>query len=281
MGLASLLQWQTLVFLLPFSISALLLLLASLRLGHHGGHHAGGHAMFGHAHDVGTAVGHHAAGPGVGSHTISHQETASPIAPTGIGHQHHGALMGIKHLHWPHLQAHPSSHHGPGQGRSQETAVLVSPLLLRVTGFGSASPLILFELFCLMWGLLGLWARYYLVPIENPSLSQMVLPLLVAFLGGLLGMRLGVALLVRLIPKEESLDVSRNHLLGLTGTIAFTATETQGRIQVYDAYGTLHDERCRVARAGEVIPKGRTALITDIAPDGCLLVEEAAAPLKE
>jgi hypothetical protein len=279
MGLASLLQWQTLIFLLPFSISALLLLLASLRLGHHGGHHTGGHAMSGHAHDVGTAVGHHASGPDVGSHAIGHQGTDTPMAPTSLGHPHHGALMGMKHLHWPHPQAHHSSHHG--QGRSQETAVLVSPLLLRVTGLGSASPLLLFELFCLMWGLFGLWARHYLVPIENPSLSQMVLPLLVALIGGLLGMRIGVALLVRLIPKEESLDVSRNHLLGLTGTIAFTATETQGRIQVYDVYGTLHDERCRVARAGEVIPKGRTALISDIAPDGCLLVEDAPAPLKE
>src|SRR5579875_3765722 len=107
------------------------------------------------------------------------------------------------------------------------------------------------------------------------------MPLSVAVLGGLLGVRLGVALRVRRIPKEESLDVSLNQLLGLTGAIAFTATETQGRIQVYDAYGTLHDERCRVARAGEVIPKGRTALISDIAPDGCLLVEEAPAPLKE
>lgn len=281
MGAASLLQWQTLIFLLPFSISALLLLLASLRLGHHGGHHASGHATLGHAHDVGTAMGHQAVGPDAGGHTVSHQGAATPMAPTGVEHPPHGALMGIRHLHWPHLQAHHAVPRGTDNGRSQETAVLVSPLLLRITGLSSASPLVLFELFCLMWGLFGLWARHYLVPVANPSLPQMVWPLLVALFGGFLGMRAGVALLVRLIPKEESLDVSRNHLLGLTGTIAFTTTETQGRIQVYDAYGTLHDERCRVARAGEVIPKGKTALITDIAPDGCLLVEEAAAPLKE
>lgn len=77
MGAASLLQWQTLIFLLPFSISALLLLLASLRLGHH----AGGHATLGHAHDVGTAIGHQAVGPDAGGHTVSHQAEKTAHTP--------------------------------------------------------------------------------------------------------------------------------------------------------------------------------------------------------
>src|ERR1019366_4010562 len=98
--------------------------------------------------------------------------------------------------------------------------------------------------------------------------------LAIAFCAGLIGARLGAELLGRIMPKEESLDVSRDGLFGLTGNVAFSVSSTSGRIHVYDRFGTLHDEMCRVVQDHAAIEKGRRAMVVDVDRQGLLLVEE-------
>jgi hypothetical protein len=43
---------------------------------------------------------------------------------------------------------------------------------------------------------------------------------------------------------------------------------------VYDSFGTLHDEMCRIAPGQLTIEKGRQAIVLDMDTQGRLLVEE-------
>ena len=79
-----------------------------------------------------------------------------------------------------------------------------------------------------------------------------------------------------MIPPEESLDVSREELYGLTGEVAFPVSETAGRIRIYDPHGSLHDETCRIATGHTPIAKGRFAMVLDRDTQGNLIVEEVS-----
>ncbi len=258
MNTETLLQWHYLIFLLPFGMAAFLLLLSSLHLGHHGGH--GGHHghAFGHGH-----AGH---------------------APAGAGHGH-GAPGGHAPSH-AHAGSHPHTHshgqaHGNQGGNGKAAAKggraglhSATGLLSQITGVGRAPLPMILESFCIGWGFSGFWANRWLLPMPNPTLVQMLPSLGIALAGGLAVARLAAEVIARLLPPEETLVVSRDGLFGLTGSITFPATETGGRIHIYDEYGTLHDEMCRVAPNHPPIEKGQNAIVMDMDAQGHLVVEE-------
>jgi hypothetical protein len=252
MDAAKLLQWQYLIYLLPGGISALLLLLSSLRLGHRGGH--GGHSGHG-AHSGGHAAAH-------GSQT---------------GGSHGGAHIRTAHAGGPKVQARLGkvevSRHGP----NRENVTVSTNLLVYIMGADRAPVAMLLEAFCLVWGLCGYWANEFTVHAAHPTLAQMLPSAGIALGGGVIGARVAAEILARVMPQDESQDVSRDGLFGLTGEIVFPVSATSGRIHIYDEHGTLHDEMCRLAYGEpvvEAIVKGRTALVVDIDPQGHLLVEE-------
>ena len=51
-------------------------------------------------------------------------------------------------------------------------------------------------------------------------------------------------------------------------------TATEGRVHIYDPYGTLHDESCRVKPGYDQIAKGAKVLVTDMDDTGRIIVEE-------
>jgi hypothetical protein len=252
-----LLQWHYLIFLLPLGTALFLLLLSSLRLGHHSGHGGHGHvAAHGHAAVHGHAVPHgaHAAGAHAG-----------PVHAHGAASDHahpHGAAA------CPGGNAHQTAN------GAKENILTPSGLLLGLLGFGRAPAPMVLEAFCIAWGLCGFWANEFLLRTPTPSLLQMLPSLGIALGGGIVGSRLAAELLSRVLPKEESFAVSQQDLFGLTGAVAFPVSEESGRIHIYDSFGTLHDEVCRVPTGHPPIEKGHRAIVVDMDTRGRLIVEE-------
>ncbi len=160
--------------------------------------------------------------------------------------------------------------HGP----NRENMTLSTHFVLQITGADRAPLAMILELFALVWGVCGYWANEVTLHTAHPTLHEMLPSLGIAMGGGIIGARIGAEIIARIMPQDESQDVSRESLFGLTGKIAFPATETAGRIQIYDEHGTLHDEMCRAAPGHETIARGRTALVVDMDAAGRLLVEE-------
>lgn len=281
MNIDVLLQWQYLIFLAPFGLSLVFLLLSTMHFGHSGGAHHG-HGIGGHGHGGGGAHGHsapsgHGATPG-GGHAHA---AASPGATHHLPHLsgHHAAAA---HVHVQQGQAASDSADGKGSGRApdQEGGAGIATgydTILAITGFDRAPVPILIETFFLIWGFCGYVGTRLLVHVQEPSLLRMAPVIAIAAIGGLFGARAAAEIVGRMMPPEETLAVSHNGLFGATGLIAFAVSETAGRIHIYDEFGTLHDENCRVAAGHLDIPRGRTAMVIDMNAQGVLIVEEVPA----
>lgn len=248
----TLLSWYYIVFWLPMLASALLILLSSLRLGHHHG------------------VRH--SGPG---HAGGHMRVA---AHSGAGHGQHGA-GGIRH----HTVA-AARHAGAGRAAKNNEAAQITAShhygqdnsFLGMLGAGKAPLPIVLQSFFLFWGFFGFWADRLFIQGPDAAAYRALPSLGIALVAGVLGARGTAELVARILPTDETAVMSREGLFGLTGEITFPVTETAGRIFVYDEYGTLHDESCRVASGHPAIEKGHKAIVLDCDQKGHLIVKEIA-----
>ena len=142
---------------------------------------------------------------------------------------------------------------------------------------GGAPVLMVLELFLIAWGFLGLVTNEYLIEHGHTgAFGVIALSVPIALFGGLVIARLGAALMNRVLPREETSVTSHDNLFVLTGEITYEVTTSGGRIHVYDAYGTLHDEACRALEGRAPIKKGAVAMVEDIDAKGNLIVREVA-----
>ena len=249
MNAKELLQWHYLIFLLPFGIAAVLLLLSALRFGHKGGAH-GSHGSHGHAGGHGGGLHRHG--------SAAHGPKSSAAAKSHTGQKSANAQKAKN------IQEKPAPH-----------VSITNHFVWNFTGLNRAPLMMVAEAFFLTWGLCGYWANHLLLHSAEPPTPGKLLPsLLIALVGGLVGARVGAEIIGRMMPEDESLSVSREGLYGLTGKVAYPVSETGGRIHIYDEHGTLHDETCRVAAGHAPIGKGRRVLILDRDAQGQLIVEE-------
>lgn len=252
-----LLQWHYLIFVLPMGVAALLLLLSSLRLGHHGGH--GGHGA------------HHAHGPVAHGHAPGHAAPHAGAQARGThSHavaRHAGGAKGVQRSGQKTGDAQKSNDNRPN-------ITVTNHFVMNLTGANRAPMAMILEAFLLIWGASGLLVHQMMMQAESPSPRQIALLLGIALGVGLVGARVAAYVIGRVMPQDETLIVSRNELIGLTGTIVFPAGPDSGRIHVYDGFGTLHDETCRVTPGHTPIEKGRKAMVLDMDAKGRLLVEE-------
>jgi membrane protein implicated in regulation of membrane protease activity len=263
------LQWQYLIFVLPCGLAALLLLLSSLHLGHHAGH--GGGRMHAPAHSGHLPAAPHAAhGPGA-----THPQPQAGHGQGGGGHASR-ASGARSHSQTARHAAKP----GERQESDRPNVSVTTNFVLHLTGADRAPLIMILEVFCLVWGMGGYLANRALLHAANPTPRDILPSLAVALCAGLIGARFGAEILARVMPKEESLDISREGLFGLTGNVAFAVTDTAGRIHIYDRYGTLHDEMCRVQQGHPGIAKGHRAMVVDMDTQGMLIVEEIPASVK-
>ena len=164
MDATKLLQWQYLIYLLPGGISALMLLLSSLRMGHRGGHGGGGHGTHG---GHGTAGGHglrmHSGPSGGGSSSAGRAgahggHTGQEAHVYAGGAPQHGA-SGRVHAGVPKVQARVGKVEVARHGVNRENMTVSTNLLLQITGADRAPVAMLLEAFCLVWGVCGYWAQ--------------------------------------------------------------------------------------------------------------------------
>ena len=247
MNASILFHWHYVIFLLPFGLAGLLLLLSSLRLGHHHGGHG---RIFAHSGHSGHAV--------------------SP------GHANAQAVHG--HSHTAGAARHGTSadgHHKANGQNSSEAAATPANVFLALMGVDRAPLPMVVESFCICWGVIGCLSNQWLLPhTPDPTLAQVLPSMGIALAGGLIGARGAAELIARLMPQDESQVVSRNSLFGLVGNVAFPVSESGGRIHIYDDFGTLHDETCRIASTHLPIAKGNRAMVMDRDAHGNLIVEE-------
>lgn len=255
MNAKELLQWHYLIFLLPAGIAAVLLLLSTMRFGHKGGSHsAHGHAG-GHSHGAGHSGG-------------LHRQTGAAHGPRG------SAATKAPSGHKAESTQSNAQKSRDAQEKAAPQVSITTNFIWNLTGLKRAPLTMVVEAFLLAWGLCGYWANHLLLHSVAPAPEKMLPSLLVALAGGLIGARIAAEVIGRMIPEDESLSVSRNGLFGLTGKVAYPVSETGGRIHIYDEFGTLHDETCRVVAGHPPIVKGRRVLVMDRDSRGQLIVEE-------
>ncbi len=233
--LASLLQWQTIIFLVPFGVASLLLALTAMRPRHGSGH-------------IAHAASHHAAGGG------AHRAAAGAAHHTSHGHH-----------------AGTSTRTQGARGKTDNAPT--PPSLAHILGFDEVPAIVLVESFFVAWGVGGLLANQSQPGSQGGVPHSIVLSITCAAAAGTVGTLVAGQMLSRLLPRDENLAVEKNNLFGATGEVAYTVTKTGGRILVYDQYGTLHDEMCTLAEGHQPIQKGQRARISDIDSNGKFVVE--------
>ncbi len=270
-------QWYYLIYLLPLGLSALLVLVSALGGGHRGGRV--GHGMgatHGGGHGLGTAHGGHGG------------EALHPPAPGGrLGHVPGiGHLKGVGHGRAVASGAHRTPPHDAASAAKESQQDPLSPAppevnpLLALLGVGRVPALFLLQGFGLFWGVIGFYASRMLES-QGATPAAFIGPALgMAAAGGLLGAKAIGGLGSRLMPTEESFALDSEGLIGGLGTVVFPVTATTGRIHVFDASGSLHDESARLLPDPDDgvtrLERGETVLLVDYdEAAGCYRVQRS------
>ncbi len=193
----------------------------------------------------------------------------------GHGSAHHGGHAQISHHTLPahHAAAHnihggAQMHHGEPPAKGRQPFAAAHPT------WRSAPVTALVGFFALFWGIGGYICNTIIIGTAVATIPLIAQSAVVALVVGLVAARGGAELLAKMMPRDETYDVSKEGLYGLTGEVVYEVTGLAGRVHIYDDHGTLHDETCRAAQQGAIIGKGCRARIVDKDQEGHLLVEE-------
>lgn len=234
------LEWYYLIYLLPAAVAVFVLLLSGFA-GHDGAHAHGGA-------DVHADVSFHGAAL----------------------HAHFGGDHG--HLH----AEHGASHHDAGHGDHEPHGSMAR--ILGFFGVGRAPLTIVVGSLMIGWGLTGLAVTAALRDTFPNTLAPIPFAAVAAGFGALLTAKVFGELTARIMPGDESFAITRNDLVGLTGTAIYPVSDDLGRIHVWDRNRTLHSESARLAEPGQPIPRGTEVVVTALDPSGrYLLVRQLEA----
>jgi hypothetical protein len=139
---------------------------------------------------------------------------------------------------------------------------------LPVVHLGNLPPLMLLQNFLLFWGIFGWAANQYFARIQPDPGRFIILSLLTTIIGSLIVTVTFSALLSRFTPTDETYAVTRWDLVGRTGEAVSTITHRMGSVYARDESGTLHHLPVRVQSGGDSIAKGRSVLVIDYDAEG-------------
>jgi hypothetical protein len=163
-------------------------------------------------------------------------------------------------IHGAHIELHP--HDIPddfGHDAHHDTDPFRGALSL--IGVGRIPLSLVMMSFFFLWGFFG-WAANQLFSSVLPSPALFIWPsLAVALVGAgaftrFLAMRLG-----RLMPSTESYGSSSSELVGRIADVRYALTETNGTVQLYNAYGTMYEVPARVMPGEAPIPSGERVVL--------------------
>jgi membrane protein implicated in regulation of membrane protease activity len=233
-------EWWNLVFVAPFGVAVIYLLV-----------YAASGLTFGEADADGGAGGHDAA--------------AGHDAAGGDGHGHAGGYDADGDADADaDADADGDTAHGD-HGESETAAGSAGSVRAALTwlGVGRVPLSILLMVLLLAWGSAGFLANQIAgdgFAVGDWRVLGVSLP--VAALVSLLATRVVVRAIDRWIPLDETSARRRHDLLGLTGEAMYDITARFGMLRVHDDRGELSQVPCRVADGYDPIPKhGRATLV--------------------
>ena len=219
-------QWWNLIFTLPFGIGLLPLLLQAV-----------GAVHFGHG---GPAHLSHVGGNHIPHHVPAHSGAPS-AAPAAHGPAHAPAMAGT--------HAHADAQQAPAR-------------VLSILGIGKVPIMLLFSIFCLIWGATGIVGNQVFSMILRSSAlyvwPSMLCALLVASstTGGL------ASWISRLMPDTETYGTDEQLLVGCTAQAAYELSARTGSAFLLDDQQNRIQVRCRT-HDGSTIPRGAEVLLLE------------------
>jgi membrane protein implicated in regulation of membrane protease activity len=149
-----------------------------------------------------------------------------------------GAAHGIEHA--------LGAEHDAGETRFGEA--------LGFLGFGRVPLSILLMTFCFLWGFTG-WAVNTILKdaLDRPAVF-VVFSLAAATTVSIFGTRYLARGLARILPSTESYGSTERDLVGRLAKVRDAVTEHHGRVQLYDAHGSLQEVPVRIKPGQAEIP---------------------------
>ena len=117
----------------------------------------------------------------------------------------------------------------------------------------------------LIFGCVGIASNAFLAPLLRAPVLYGLVSLGVAFVTMVLLTGKVARLIGRLMPTTETYTVSKDDLVGVSGTLVLPATATSGLAQVYDHDKNMHQIIC-ISSEGE-LPQGSEILVIDYNSD--------------
>ncbi|MDB5295919.1 MAG: hypothetical protein JWO31_1902 [Phycisphaerales bacterium] len=239
------LGWQNLLYIVPFAVALLYMLVYAAS----GITFGDANADAGAGHDLGGDAHAHAGAP----HT---EWDADPSADASDGDAGHGDA-----------EADP---HDADPGEAGNHDVGGSPLRAALSwlGVGRVPFSILLMVLMLSWGAAGFLVNQLARPNFPIDWHVLAASVPVAGLTALLATRTVVRTIDRWIPLDETTARRRHDLLGLAGTAMYNVDERFGMLSVRDDRGELYQVPCRLAPGHAPVPKnGRAVLVAFNAKD--------------
>jgi ABC-type nickel/cobalt efflux system permease component RcnA len=254
--------WYNLVYLVPFFLALLYLVLYALSGITFGedlaaeGHDLEHDAAVDHDLDHDAVVDHDADHDASAEHDYDHD--ADPDADAG-----HDAKSGAA----PHQADHV------GHESSEARAKVEGKYLIRALswlGIGRVPFSILLMVLCFSWGFIGFAINNLLVTLPlfgsfPPLVALVSLP--VAFLGSTTLTRTTARTLGKWLPSTATSARSRGELVGSVGEAVLFINGEFGQAAVRDADGNLHQVSCRTYDDAKPLAKGTRVLLVDYSED--------------
>ncbi|GIV14822.1 MAG: hypothetical protein KatS3mg022_0257 [Armatimonadota bacterium] len=270
-NLHNLLQWWNLLFALPLVVGMLFSLVTAL------GFVSSEHAETGHGevgHGGGGEVEHGDIEYGTDLHADhSDFDHEADVHADHSGVEHHVPAE-VTHGQIAH-EAHTEHTHEAGQGNHNHHESVFTQIL-EAFGIGRGVPISVMLPFCMMlWGVLGLASNQALHPLLRLPAIYVWLSALLSLFGTSLIARGISGVVARYLQMGQVPNMSRERLIGATGTAVFTIDEQSGVADVHDAEGTVHRITCHVSEGNPPLPAGTPVVVTDYEVEtGRYLVEE-------
>lgn len=247
-NLHNLLQWWNLLFALPLVIGVLFSLV--------------------------TALGFVSAQQAAGEHgEAAHDTVQSDLHPEAGGEAEHHLPAEAEQGEMTH---EASAEHSSEAGHHNHHHESLLTQLLEAFGIGRGVPVSVMLPFCLMlWGVLGLVSNQALQPLLRFPAVYVWVSMALSLVGTSLIARSVSGVVARSLQMGQVPSVSRERLIGATGTAVFAIDSQGGVADVRDTVGTVHRIPCRVRPGNPPIPAGSPVVVADYESDtGRYVVEE-------
>ncbi len=159
-------------------------------------------------------------------------------------------------FHGPHIEIHPGDIPDDLPTESDPFRGALS-----LIGIGRIPLSLVLMSFLFLWGFFG-WVANLVFQGVIASPALFIWPsMAVALVGSVALTRLFAVRLGRLMPATESYGAAAQELVGRVADVRYALTETNGSVQLYDRFGSMHEVPARVRPGEPAIPAGERVVL--------------------